>query len=137
MGPVIFGITARDIDELAGASCAETEPELFYPAGNELIQFEEAATVCFSCPVKVACLAGARARGESFGVWGGVNFEKSPAAAPFDPTKVAQCGTYAGAKRHRKRDQDVCDPCKAAAVAYDRKVRELRNSRITDLEASA
>ena len=120
MGPFLtVGITARELDELAGAKCAETEPELFHPASNAKIQFEEAATVCYFCPVKVACLEGARKRREEYGVWGGVNFEKDRNAEPFDPTLRPFCGTAGGVKRHRARGQDVCDECAAALAAQD------------------
>ena len=28
------------------------------------------------------------------------------------------CGTYAGAQQHRKRGEEVCQPCRNAAAAY-------------------
>ena len=130
MGPVVsIGITAREIDELAGAKCAETEPELFYPASNAKIQYEEAATVCFTCPAKDACLKGARDRGEPWGVWGGVNFEKDPSAEPFDPTLRPHCGTPGGARRHRNRGQEVCDECAIAAADAETARIEARAAR--------
>lgn len=120
-------MSARDIDELIGASCAQTEPELFFPPNGQPIAFEEAAKVCFDCPVREACLNQARARGEKFGVWGGVNFESDGSKEPFDPTAHGRCGTYSGHARHRKRGEDSCQPCRDARGAYDREARRLRN----------
>lgn len=132
MSTPTLGITRRDLEELAGASCAETDPELFFPLGNQPIAFEEAANVCFTCPVKAACLEGARKREESWGVWGGVNFERSPAAEPYDPTEHNRCGSYSGYARHKKRDETPCVACRKARADYERAARELRNE-----EASA
>ena len=38
-------------------------------------QLEQAKTLCAECPVRSACLAGALARGEPWGVWGGEIFD--------------------------------------------------------------
>ena len=38
-------------------------------------QLEQAKTFCAGCPVRSACLAGALARGEPWGVWGGEIFD--------------------------------------------------------------
>jgi WhiB family transcriptional regulator, redox-sensing transcriptional regulator len=49
--------------------CWDEDPELFFaesPADVEL-----AKTVCVTCPARLACLAGALARREPYGVWGG------------------------------------------------------------------
>lgn len=39
---------------------------------------QRAVTICAQCPVRLACLDGALARGERFGVWGGIDFERHP-----------------------------------------------------------
>ena len=54
--------------------CHEGDPELWFadtPAG-----VEEAKQLCRSCPLQEACLAGATARSEPWGVWGGELFEQ-------------------------------------------------------------
>lgn len=51
------------------AACQTVDPETFFadtPAGVEY-----AKSLCTDCPVRAACLAGALARGEVHGVWGG------------------------------------------------------------------
>ena len=128
---VHLGITVDELDALTGARCAQTDPELFFPPNTGTIAFEEAAEVCYGCPVKVDCLAGARRRNEVWGVWGGVNFEKDPDAEPFDPFAVDYCGTVAGNSRHRKRGEDPCRPCKDARAAYERETRRVRIARLS------
>jgi WhiB family redox-sensing transcriptional regulator len=48
------------------------EPELFFAESPEDVEF--AKSLCGSCAVRMACLAGAMARGEPWGVWGGELF---------------------------------------------------------------
>lgn len=60
---------------LADPACAGQPTEMFFPdsdAGSDA-----ARAVCATCPVRTraACLEAAEARGERFGVWGGVDFE--------------------------------------------------------------
>ncbi len=51
------------------AAC-RTEPiEGFY--SNEAAEIRAAIAICRRCPVRMACLEAAVARGEWFGVWGG------------------------------------------------------------------
>jgi WhiB family transcriptional regulator, redox-sensing transcriptional regulator len=53
------------------ALCAQTDPEVFYPAQGA--HPGPAKRVCFRCPVRVKCLAYAMSHGEVFGVWGGLD----------------------------------------------------------------
>jgi WhiB family redox-sensing transcriptional regulator len=55
---------------LVGALCAQVDPEIFFPASGECSG--PARRVCGACPVRVDCLAGALARREQYGVWGGL-----------------------------------------------------------------
>ena len=48
------------------------EPELFFAESPEDVEF--AKSLCGSCAVRMACLAGAIARAEPWGVWGGELF---------------------------------------------------------------
>jgi WhiB family redox-sensing transcriptional regulator len=64
-----------EVDEVAASSeipCRVQDAELWFaelPA-----QVEQAKTLCRDCPVRAACLAGARERREPWGVWGGELF---------------------------------------------------------------
>jgi WhiB family transcriptional regulator, redox-sensing transcriptional regulator len=57
-------------------ACWAEDPELFFPIGHTgpaALQIEEAKAVCHRCPVMAECRADALARGEEFGVWGGLS----------------------------------------------------------------
>jgi WhiB family redox-sensing transcriptional regulator len=49
--------------------CRENDPELFFAESPADVEY--AKTLCNSCPVRLACLAGALERHEPWGVWGG------------------------------------------------------------------
>jgi WhiB family transcriptional regulator, redox-sensing transcriptional regulator len=51
--------------------CRE-DPELFFAESPDDVEF--AKSLCRSCAVRTACLAGAIARAEPWGVWGGELF---------------------------------------------------------------
>jgi len=51
--------------------CAQTDPEVFFPGKGA--SSAAAKRVCAGCAVRAACLAAALARGERFGVWGGLS----------------------------------------------------------------
>ncbi|WP_404381294.1 WhiB family transcriptional regulator [Knoellia locipacati] len=54
--------------------CRENDAEIWFadtPAGVEF-----AKTLCGTCPIRTACLAGALDRQEPWGVWGGELFEQ-------------------------------------------------------------
>jgi WhiB family transcriptional regulator, redox-sensing transcriptional regulator len=48
------------------------DPELFFAESPDDVEF--AKSLCQSCAVRMACLAGAIARAEPWGVWGGELF---------------------------------------------------------------
>jgi len=48
------------------------DPELFFAESPEDVEF--AKSLCGSCAVRMVCLAGAIARAEPWGVWGGELF---------------------------------------------------------------
>lgn len=54
------------------ALCAQTDPDAFYPEGNQSPW--PAQRICARCPVRGKCLDWALDTGERHGVWGG----KSP-----------------------------------------------------------
>ncbi len=54
------------------AACLGADPELFYARTGDLLTIRAAQAVCAGCEVRAECLADALARGEKFGVWGGL-----------------------------------------------------------------
>jgi hypothetical protein len=59
---------------LPDAACAGQPSDMFFPDTDT--DATAAKAVCATCPVRArtACLEGAQARGERFGVWGGIDF---------------------------------------------------------------
>lgn len=57
------------LEERTELPCHRVDPELFFAELPHHI--EQAKLVCAPCPVRSACLAGALARAEPWGVWGG------------------------------------------------------------------
>ena len=53
------------------AACRDADPDLFFPLLGE--SADPARAICAACAVRAECLTLARARGEQFGVWGGVD----------------------------------------------------------------
>ena len=53
----------------AQAACATVEPDQLFGKGAEQ---RDARSLCFSCPVRMECLAEALNSEASFGVWGGL-----------------------------------------------------------------
>jgi WhiB family transcriptional regulator, redox-sensing transcriptional regulator len=51
--------------------CRE-DPDLFFAESADDVEF--AKSLCQTCALRVACLAGAKARREPWGVWGGELF---------------------------------------------------------------
>ena len=69
---VLDALIASEETDAEGLPCRSQDPELFFaesPADVEL-----AKALCRDCPVRVECLAGALARQEPWGVWGGELF---------------------------------------------------------------
>ena len=63
--------------------CRVNDPELFFAESPADVEF--AKTLCSSCPVRVACLAGALERAEPWGVWGGEWFVQGEVVARKRP----------------------------------------------------
>lgn len=61
------------------ASCADSNPELFFPVGTTgiaLDQIDAAKVVCDECVAKDECLEFALATNQEAGVWGGATEEE-------------------------------------------------------------
>jgi hypothetical protein len=54
-----------------GPACWGADPDLFFPLPRE--SADPAKAICAGCALRTECLALARARGEQFGIWGGVD----------------------------------------------------------------
>jgi len=77
---VYYGFeTTRGGHVAANTPCAsgEYDPELWFPLSDKDTTVHVAVALCHDCPVKATCLAGALARGERDGVWGGQFFGRS------------------------------------------------------------
>ena len=118
-----------------GAVCADParDPRMWFRADPDSVA--AAKTACRGCPIRESCLRDALARRERAGVWGGLTkTERDALTRPRKATEpalepaAAACGSTAGAKAHRARDEPVCDPCKAAVNAYKRDLRRRRRA---------
>ena len=69
------GLYTADVDDPQSAldiPCRENDADLWFAERPEDVEF--AKTLCRTCPVQEACLAGAKERREPWGVWGGELF---------------------------------------------------------------
>jgi WhiB family redox-sensing transcriptional regulator len=70
LGLSAMGISSKVLGT-AELPCRD-DPELFFAESPDDVEF--AKSLCQSCAVRMACLAGAIARAEPWGVWGGELF---------------------------------------------------------------
>lgn len=136
---------------LRDALCKGIEPEVFFPERGDHRTAQLAREICAACPVKVACLLdalrteGDASRGHRYGIRGGANPEErwvlhrlghavleasaavvasEPAPRPVAVTRApVECGTRAGYQKHRRNGETVCDACRFANAAADRRLR--------------
>lgn len=64
-------------------ACREYDAELWF--AESPTDVELAKTLCQGCPAQAACLAGAQARAEPWGVWGGQLFVQGAIVARKRP----------------------------------------------------
>lgn len=87
---VITALLGDPLD-FADLPCHVGDPDLFFAERPD--QLEQAKALCSDCPARAACLAGALARHEPWGVWGGEIFDQGvviPRKRPRGrPRKVA------------------------------------------------
>lgn len=105
------------VPHLPDAACAVQPVNMFPDTGKALAA---ALAVCATCPLRTrtACLEGAQARRERFGVWGGVDFEASE-------------------REHRRSPRDGKLPRGAQAMERAGRLRELRGEHSTLRELAA
>ncbi|MGI8881657.1 MAG: WhiB family transcriptional regulator [Jatrophihabitans sp.] len=63
--------------------CRVKDPDLWF--AEKPAELEQAKSFCHDCPVRRTCLAGAVARHEPWGVWGGEIFERGQVIARKRP----------------------------------------------------
>lgn len=63
--------------------CRTYDPDLWF--ADTPAELEQAKALCVGCPVREECLAGALARHEPWGVWGGEIFERGAVIARKRP----------------------------------------------------
>ncbi|ASR34410.1 WhiB family transcriptional regulator [Prauserella marina] len=63
--------------------CQSGDADLWF--ADTPAELERAKLLCGDCPVRAACLAGAQARREPWGVWGGEIFERGVIVARKRP----------------------------------------------------
>jgi WhiB family redox-sensing transcriptional regulator len=63
--------------------CRVYDPDLWF--ADTPAELERAKALCAGCPVRTECLAGALARREPWGVWGGEIFERGTVIARKRP----------------------------------------------------
>ncbi len=66
-----------------GALPCRSDPDLWF--ADTPAELERAKALCGDCPIRAECLAGARARREPWGVWGGEIFERGAVVARKRP----------------------------------------------------
>ena len=93
--------------------CRVGDPDLWF--ADTPTELERAKALCVDCPVLAECLAGALARREPWGVWGGEIFER---------------GTVVARKRPRGRPRK-------ADVERDRQIAAAQAAQLDAKEAAA
>jgi WhiB family transcriptional regulator, redox-sensing transcriptional regulator len=74
--PVLAVQSPSDLstDWMDDAACRGTDPDLFFPDGDNksvTIQAKTAKLICRGCPVSLTCLAWSIDSVQEFGIWGG------------------------------------------------------------------
>ena len=127
-------------DWMIDAVCRSVGPDLFFPNENKngtgmmrgrgaASRLEQARTVCAACPVQSQCLSYARAHGEQWGIWGGIDFSvpDRDRSTPRTDAGCAPCGTAAAARRHYRHGTPLCAACREAA-AREQKAKRAKQS---------
>jgi WhiB family redox-sensing transcriptional regulator len=75
-------------------ACTGAAPGLFFGPDRESPadrgrRVKQARVLCDACPVRDECLDGARARGERYGIWGGIDLENERALRAVQATRPA------------------------------------------------
>lgn len=80
-----------------------------------------ARAVCLACPLVVQCAYGALERGETWGVWGGLDMAPTRPHRATDGRRSrppAPCGTPRAWRRHERLREPLDDACRLDRAAY-------------------
>jgi hypothetical protein len=134
-------VTVLDITPapwMASASCAQADPDLWYPDRHDAVEVADAVRICHACPVRQECLDHAIAAGEDHGVWGGLtpgqrweHAHGKPANRASRPPsmKPIDHGTASGFHQHYRRGSDACQPCLDAYAEYSARRRRAQKNK--------
>ena len=92
-GPGIVELFDAIVSPRLDLPCQVSKADLWFADAPQ--DLERAKELCSLCPVRSECLAGALARREPWGVWGG---------------EIVERGLVIGAKRSRGRPRKVVEP---------------------------
>ena len=59
------------VDWRDAASCRSSDPDVFFPDGEDVEAIGRAKEICAACPVREECLAFAVELNQTDGIWGG------------------------------------------------------------------
>lgn len=126
--------TTRDTTDWRDqAACRGEDPDLFFPYPGEAVRIEAAKGVCRACPVWMECLQWATEQRVE-GIWGGTTEEERHRASGRKkrarPQAPAQCNTEAGAQRHRRHHERVCDACRRAERQAHRRREQAKTAEV-------
>lgn len=65
-----------DEDWRKRAACLKHDPDLWFADAKDRRTRARATAVCYGCPVRATCLEWATATRQSYGIWGGVDFDQ-------------------------------------------------------------
>jgi WhiB family redox-sensing transcriptional regulator len=98
------------------AACLDADPDLFHPEGDAalvLMETAEAKSYCARCRVREQCLADSLARGERWGVWGGLDEKERRAFL----RRQRERERAARRRAERKREEEAADATSPAEPA--------------------
>ena len=125
----------RPDDWRESAACKDDPtPDLWFVTPSDHHGIAAAKAICRRCPVAAECLAEAMADPSIVGVWGGLDeqqrarLHKERKAPPTGPKEIKH-GTPGGARTHRKRGEEPCDRCTAAAKAQNARDNQRKTAK--------
>lgn len=111
------------------AACASHAVDLWHPATPQSPVIPQAKQICQACPVQQRCLEHALQWQEPDGIWGGLLPEERFVllGERRRRSNLPACGTEGGYQRHRRLQEEACEPCRIAANSESaRRRREAR-----------
>lgn len=94
------------------ALCAHTgTADDWFPERGHSRTAQAALKICGHCPVRDLCRDTALARGEQWGIWGGIPERKRRRLLREAPSRRPECGTNRGYYMHRNNREVTCSRC--------------------------